>query len=281
MRWSCADADPQRLDAVARLDDAIAEARQRLAREIADGIVVFDEEHGLRSPQRRFGAFDRRRDGRRRHAHRRQRDRERRALARLALGPDVTRALPDDAVDGGEAEAGALADLLRREERLEEVRPHVRRHAVAGIADAQQHVRSRRAGDVRREVVALGGDVRGLDDEPAAVRHRVAGVHGEVQQDLFDLRAIRLDLIEVRRELQLEHDVLAEQALHQVAGAADDVVEIQDDRLQHLLAAEREQFAGERGGAASGLADAFDVGAARMIGRQRFRAADRRSRGCR
>ena len=83
--------------------------------------------------------------------------------------------------------------------------------------NAQQHVRPRRAGEVRREVLAIARDVRGLDDEPSAVRHRIAGVHGEVEQDLLHLRAIRLDLIEVRRQLQLERDVLAEQPPHQVA----------------------------------------------------------------
>ena len=40
--------------------------------------------------------------------------------ARLAVDRDVPAALPDDPVDGREAEAGPLARLLRREERLED-----------------------------------------------------------------------------------------------------------------------------------------------------------------
>ena len=43
---------------------------------------------------------------------------------------DVTAALRDDAVDDREPEAGPLADALGREERLEDAREHVRRHAA-------------------------------------------------------------------------------------------------------------------------------------------------------
>ena len=51
----------------------------------------------------------------------RQEDAERRALADFGVDIDEAAGLLDDAVDGGEAEPGALADLLGREERLEDL----------------------------------------------------------------------------------------------------------------------------------------------------------------
>src|SRR3972149_585884 len=52
----------------------------------------------------------------------RQVDLEGRAVAGLAVDPDVALALLHDAVDGREAEAGALRLALRREEGLEDAR---------------------------------------------------------------------------------------------------------------------------------------------------------------
>src|SRR3972149_504558 len=50
-------------------------------------------------------------------------DLERRAHARLAVDPDVAAALLDDPVCRGKPQAGALAGLLRREERLPQPGP--------------------------------------------------------------------------------------------------------------------------------------------------------------
>ena len=49
----------------------------------------------------------------------------------FAVDPDVAAALLDDSVDGGQTQARALAALLGGEERLEDVLPRVRVHAVA------------------------------------------------------------------------------------------------------------------------------------------------------
>ena len=50
----------------------------------------------------------------------------------------------------------------------------------------------------------------------------------------------------------------------------DHLVEVEDLGCEHLLAAEREQLAGQRGGALGRRADLVDVGSAR---RRRLRAA--------
>ena len=80
----------------------------------------------------------------------RQKDRELRALARLAVDEDEAAGLLDDAVDGREAEPGAGADLLGREERLEDARQILLGDADAGIGDLDQHIIAGRHDLVRR-----------------------------------------------------------------------------------------------------------------------------------
>ena len=49
----------------------------------------------------------------------------------------MTAELLDDPVDRGQPEAGALADLLGREERLEDMLAGLAVHADAGVADGE------------------------------------------------------------------------------------------------------------------------------------------------
>ena len=74
----------------------------------------------------------------------RQENAEDRALADLGIAEDEAAGLLDDAVDHRQAEAGALADFLGGEERLEDLLHHVGRDAGAGVLDLDQHVVGRR-----------------------------------------------------------------------------------------------------------------------------------------
>src|SRR2546428_274924 len=85
--------------------------------------------------------------------------------ARTAVHP--TRAQP---------EAGSLAHLLGREERLEHLVANRRRDALAGVLHGDHHITSRLSLAVRPGVVLVEMDVAGLDHELAAVRHGVARV---------------------------------------------------------------------------------------------------------
>src|SRR5260221_522831 len=73
----------------------------------------------------------------------RQEDREGGALAGLAVDEDEAAGLLDDAVDGGEAEAGAGADFLGREERLEDAREILARDADADAEIGRASCRER------------------------------------------------------------------------------------------------------------------------------------------
>ena len=64
----------------------------------------------------------------------RQEDAERGAFALLGIDIDEAASLLDDAVDRREPEAGALADFLGREERLEDLVDDIRRDTSAGVA---------------------------------------------------------------------------------------------------------------------------------------------------
>ena len=66
------------------------------------------------------------------------------ALADFGIAEDEAAGLLDDAVDHRQAKAGALADLLGGEERLEYLLQHVGRDAAAGVFDLDQHIVGRR-----------------------------------------------------------------------------------------------------------------------------------------
>ena len=82
--------------------------------------------------------------------------------------------------------------------------------------------------DVRagNDVEVLGAelDVRGLDGQRAALRHRVARVDDEVHQDLAKLLRIGAECAESCRELQrqLQPDLGAQQPAEQILHVGDD-----------------------------------------------------------
>ena len=86
---------------------------------------------------------------------------------------DVAAALLDDAVDDRQAEAGAFALLLGREERLEQLGARLLVDAGAGVADAQPRVAAGAPFDVRdrcRFVELDFVDAAPSDDRPRASR---------------------------------------------------------------------------------------------------------------
>ena len=63
--------------------------------------------------------------------------------ADLAFDADLAARLVSEAENLGKPQAGALADRFGREERLECVIEHLRRHSAAGVGDADLHVIAR------------------------------------------------------------------------------------------------------------------------------------------
>ena len=201
-------------------------------------------------------------------------------LARLALDGDGAAALGHDTEDRRQPQPGPLADSLGREERLEDMRAHLIVHpdsavlnresqVVAGLEPllGREEVQATDLGAVLRLRVVLGHDhPRRLDGELAAVGHRVPRVDAEVEDDLLDLTGVGEDRSKLLTELDLELDVLADQALEHLAHVGHDVVERELLRLEHLPPAEGEKLARKRGRAVAGLRDLREVPAYRMVG---------------
>jgi len=87
-----------------------------------------------------------------------------------------------DRVRDGEPEAGAAPRLLGREERLEDVRQHVRRDTRTVVADDHD------------DVVVVAAQ---LDRQRTVRGERVGRVHQEVHEHLIQLRRIARDVGDV------------------------------------------------------------------------------------
>src|SRR5690606_18441699 len=108
-----------------------------------------------------------------------------RATTRLGLDADRTVRLPHEAVDLREAETGAVALRLGGEEGLERPRRHCRRHARARVAHDDADMLARLA--VRLALLLGDEEVGGGDREPAAIRHGIARIDGEVEERALEL----------------------------------------------------------------------------------------------
>src|SRR6185437_15666970 len=193
---------------------AIAARAARARGEAPDRILVLDEQHRavpgqvlrLLYPPLDLGLLDLVRT----FDITRQVDAHDRALTLLAVGEDEATGLLDDAVDGGKSKSRAAADLLGREERLEDLLHHVGAHAGAGIAHFDQDIFA--GGDMLLAELARGRliDIGGADKELAAIRHGVARIDGEVPDNLLELMQVGLDGPEIAPGLELELDILAE-----------------------------------------------------------------------
>jgi hypothetical protein len=97
----------------------------------------------------------------------------------------------------------------------------------------------------------------GGDRQFAAFGHGVAGVDGQVHDDLFEHAGVGFDARQIRQATEFQRDVLAEQARKHVRHIAKDRVQLDEFRLEHLFAAEQQQLADERGGALGRGGDLF------------------------
>ena len=100
------------------------------------------------------------------------------------------------------------------------------------------------------------------------LRHGVARVHGQVHQDLLELARVGVDVPGVRPQGEEQLHVLADEPPQHRADLLDHRVEVQVLPLQHLLAAEGQELAGEAGGAIGGLLDLLHAAAERIVGLQ-------------
>ena len=259
--------DVERLFAVRRLQHGVAGVAQRFADERAEPLIVFGDEHGFRSARgqrRQFCVGGRHLDC---FAFRqpRQIDAERRAAADLGLDVDHAAGVGHDLVHDREAEPRAVSRFLRREERLEDPGRRCAIHPVTGVGHRQADVVVGHRGALHVVRRRSHRDVRELDLQRAAARHRVARVDHEVEQHLLDLPAIAANGRDLAVDLRDQPDVLAEHAPHHLLGRQDEVVEHQHARRHGLPAAEGEQLLGELGRAVDGRQDFHHLALLRIL----------------
>ena len=169
---------------------------------------------------------------------------EGRAFADSRRRADITAGLFDDAVDGGKAEARADAGFLGGEEGLEDLFHHILRHAVAGVFHLDQHILA-----VLDELEALGvgigaGRPRGADRQLAAIlvaQHRIARIGGEVEDRVFQLVLVGLDVRHIATMHDFQLDPLVQQLAQEDREFAEEVRHREDLALESLLARIGEQ----------------------------------------
>ena len=121
--------------------------------------------------------------------HYREIDAEGRACIGLAVHHDDAVERLDDPFHHREAEAGALALLLRREKRIENPLQRLVVHARAVVLHAEADRAPSR--DFGACLVAAEDFTRGNHDAPAGWTHRLRGVRAEVHEDALHFRPVR------------------------------------------------------------------------------------------
>ena len=93
------------------------------------------------------------------------------------------------------------------------------------------------------------------------MRHRVASIEGEVEDNLGELMRIDFDVRRFAAVLQmaLHGNVFAKEAKERAFHVPDDLVQIEDAILERLAAAEGEELAGEGAGALGGALNFGDL----------------------
>ncbi|KAF1853937.1 hypothetical protein Lal_00005148 [Lupinus albus] len=237
---------PQPGGAVCRLDRGIAEVAQQIHHHQAQARLVVHHQNGLALPCRQ---------GRDRllaallflrlAAVAGQIQAHHGALANLRINLHMAAGLLGEAVDHRQPQSGALADGLGGEEGIEGLFDHVRRHAGAVVRHAERHILAGMHVLLPRPFM-VDPAVAGLDGDPAAARHGVAGVDAEVQQRVFQLRWVDHRRPQPGHADHLHLDARSHGALDQLQHAADQPVGVDRLRRQRLLAGEGEQPVGQR-----------------------------------
>ena len=179
-------------------------------------------------------------------------------LPDAALRPDAAAVLLDDAIADGEAEAGALAGVLRGEEGIEDAADGGFVHAGAGVGERRDDGAAGAAG---------GGDAQGACAAfVAAGTHGLLGVDDEVEEDLQELVRVDHRVGQVGIEFLHYVDVAdAQIVVAEFEHALDQGVDVRG-LLSGVAAAGEGQQVGDDLRRALGLAvDGLDLGAGGLV----------------
>jgi hypothetical protein len=136
---------------------------------------------------------------------------------------------------------------------------HDGRHALPTVAHTQSDISS---GDVRRaseDRIGLDDDIGGVNAQGAAVGHGVAGVDGQVDQDLLDLARVGEDRQRIVTQRSAQLDICAKGSAEKVLDPAYPVVEVEHLGADNLSSGEGQKLVGQICSASSGLFDLVNI----------------------
>ena len=171
-------------------------------------------------------------------------------------------------------QAGSLTEALRRKERLEEMRPYLLAHPYTGVRHRQHQVRSRQCarmspGGVRADRLAVS-----LDEQAPAVGHGVAGVEGQIHEQLLDLTGVRLHRARPVVQRGLDLYVIAQEPLEHLERVGDLGIQIEAHRGNDLPAGKSQELACQRGRPLPCGRHLLQVEPGRVVARQLGREVD-------
>jgi hypothetical protein len=118
-------------------------------------------------------------------------------------------------------------------------------HPAAGVGNDDSDVWTR----VRPKVTVSATlraqlEIAGRQRQAAPSGHGILRVDRQVQQHLLHLSSVDLDQIELRGKIQNQLDLLAQRVSKKALDVRHDCVQIDDGRLQNLLATEGQELSG-------------------------------------
>jgi regulator of protease activity HflC (stomatin/prohibitin superfamily) len=214
----------------------------------------------------------------------RQIDRHGRALAGRARERDAAAGLAGEALDRAEAQAPTLAAALGREERIEGPPDRLGLHAAPIVGDGDRDIRAGRDPAQLSRLHFIDLRHAGLEEQPAAFRHRIAGVVDQVHDGRFQRSRIGHGRPQIAVVRNLDPNGVAENAaepFHQFDGEA---VDRDGLRPQRQATGDREEAPGQLGGALGRFLDQcrhlMRRGAGFELGHQHLAVAQDRHQDC-
>ena len=160
----------------------------------------------------------------------------------------VAAGLLDEPMHHRQSQPGAAADLLGGEERFEHPGQGGRVHAMAVVAHPQHHVLAWCCIREQGSVVVVEVAVVDLDHQPPAVRHRIAGIHRQVQYGGLQLADVDRHAPDVLGAADLQLHQLTQCTLQHVVHVQQALVEVGGLAVQRLASGKRQQALGQAGG---------------------------------
>lgn len=164
------------------------------------------------------------------------------------LDLELTLMLVNDPVDRGEAQAGSVPRRLGCEEEFEDSVPNGRRDAGSGIGHGQAGKRARPTMRVTAQARLRKGHRNQPEGKGAPAGHGIAGVGGEIEDDLLHLTRIRMSNKGFEGGFDLDRHRFGECLPQQLPTLFEQRVEVKRLSLQGGLARKGQQLTDQTGG---------------------------------